>query len=179
MQLRIICNKMNNRSNQEVELWCSEFLSFCRSRRIRVTEQRLSVYRVLAQDLTHPSADAIYARLKKTSPTISQATVYRTLEFLEKENLIRRVSAPEALGRFDANLSRHQHLLCRVCGHLSDVSLPDFVQQQMPEVADFIVEDVDIRLVGLCRNCSHTQQKKRSSKAIQNKNKFSRSKKNG
>jgi len=155
---------MNNRSNQEVEHWCSEFVSLCRLRGIRVTEQRLSVYRALAEDLTHPSADAIFARLKKTSPTISQATVYRTLEFLEEENLIRRVSGPESLGRFDANLSQHQHLFCRECGKFSDISLSDFAQQTLPKISGFTVEDVDIRLVGLCSNCSGAKLKMPHSK---------------
>jgi Fur family peroxide stress response transcriptional regulator len=155
---------MNNRSRQEIESWCSEFVNLCRSRGIKVTAQRLSVYRALAEDLSHPSADAIFARLKKTSPTISQATVYRTLEFLAKENLIRRVSGPESLARFDANLSQHQHLFCRECGKFSDISLPDLVRRQLPKVTDFIVEDMDIRLVGLCSNCSHKKSKRRSRK---------------
>lgn len=164
LQLRIIRNKMKVRSRQEVESWCSGFVNLCRSRGIKVTAQRLSVYRALVEDLSHPSADAIFARLKKTSPTISQATVYRTLEFLANENLIRRVSGPESLSRFDANLSQHQHLFCRECGKFSDISIPDLAKQQLPKVADFTVEDMDIRLVGLCGNCSGGKSKRRSRK---------------
>jgi Fur family peroxide stress response transcriptional regulator len=141
------------RNKVEAERWCVEFESLCKARGIRVTAQRLAVYRALAEDASHPTADSVYKRLRSDFRGLSQATVYRTLEFLEQEKLIRRVSAPEAVGRFDANISNHQHLVCRVCGSLGDVSVPDLGQGVLPAVAGFTVEELDIRLVGYCHGC--------------------------
>ena len=149
------------RTGTEVESWCSAFEKLCRSRGIRVTAQRLAVYRTLAEDLNHPTADSVYKQLKDRIPGMSHATVYRTLEFLERENLIRRVSAPAAVARFDANLEFHQHLSCRICGNLVDVSLPELAKPTLPTVSDFTVEELDIRLVGRCRRCASSVFKKR------------------
>ncbi|MFY9557910.1 MAG: Fur family transcriptional regulator [Blastocatellia bacterium] len=150
-------NKAATRRGSEIDGWCREFEKVCRSRGIRVTAQRLAVYRVLAEDLAHPTAESVYRRLGKQLPGLSQATIYRTLQFLEGENLIRRVSSPGSIGRFDANVDPHQHLVCRVCGSLEDVSVPELHSAAIPRVAGFTVEELDIRLVGRCEACTRSK----------------------
>jgi Fur family peroxide stress response transcriptional regulator len=152
-------NKMPTRHGSEVDGWCSEFERLCRSRGIRVTAQRLAVYRALAEDLAHPTAESVYRRLSKQLPGLSQATIYRTLQFFESENLIRKVSSPGAIGRFDANVDPHQHLVCRVCGSLEDISVPELHSAVIPRVSGFTVEELDIRLVGRCEACSSSKSK--------------------
>jgi len=147
------------RRGSDADHWCSDFEKLCRSRGIRVTPQRLAVYRALAEDLAHPTAESVYVRLSKQLPGLSQATIYRTLQFLEDENLIRRVSSPGAIGRFDANIGPHQHLLCRVCGSLKDISVPALHAAAIPKVSGFKVEELDIRLVGVCETCSNCKSK--------------------
>jgi Fur family peroxide stress response transcriptional regulator len=142
------------REKSEVEAWCAGFAEICRKRGIRITDQRLAVYRALAEDVTHPTADSLYTRIRKRMPSMSQATLYRTLEFLESEKLIARVSAPQAVARFDANVEQHQHLVCRDCGTLRDISVPRLQATKLPKVADFKIEEMDIRFVGLCKDCA-------------------------
>jgi Fur family peroxide stress response transcriptional regulator len=154
-----ISRTTTNRLGSDVDHWCSDFEKLCRSRGIRVTPQRLAVYRALTEDLGHPTAESVYKRVHKRLPGLSQATIYRTLQFLEDENLIRRVSSPGAIGRFDANIDPHQHLLCRVCGSLKDISVPALHTAAIPKVSGFTVEELDIRLVGLCETCSSSQSK--------------------
>jgi Fur family peroxide stress response transcriptional regulator len=115
----------------------------------------------LAEDLNHPTADSVYKKLEDRVPGMSHATVYRALEFLEHEKIIRRVSAPAAVARFDANLDFHQHLSCRICGNLVDISLPELAKPTLPSVSDFTVEELDIRLVGRCRRCESSGLKRR------------------
>jgi Fur family peroxide stress response transcriptional regulator len=155
--VRINRNNVLTRRNIEVDYWCSKFERQCRARGIRVTPQRLAVYRALAEDLAHPTADSVYCRLGSLLPGLSQATIYRTLQFFESENLIRKVSSPGAIGRFDANVDPHQHLVCRICGRLEDISVPELHSAVIPRVAGFTVEELDIRLVGLCENCSNSK----------------------
>ncbi len=157
--MRINRTKAPGRRGNEVDHPSSEFEALCRSRGIRVTPQRLAVYRALSEDLAHPTAESVYKRLSKELPGLSQATIYRTLQFLEGENLIRRVSSPGAIGRYDANIGPHQHLLCRVCGSLEDISFPALHSAVIPRVSGFTVEELDIRLVGLCDTCSSSQSK--------------------
>ena len=161
-QVRIIRNTLT-RKTAELDRWCSDFEKLCRSRSIRVTAQRLAVYRALAEDLAHPTAESVYNRLSKQLPGLSLATIYRTLEFFEGENLIRRVSSPGSIGRFDANVDPHQHLVCRVCGSLEDISVPELHSAALPKVSGFTVEELDIRLVGRCEACSRPKAKARRS----------------
>src|SRR5262245_53799054 len=100
----------------DVDALCLGFARRCRERGVRVTAQRLAVYRTLADDPSHPTADAIHRRLRAAMPSLSPATVYRVLESLEDDGLLRRVSTTGGAARFDANLAPHQHLICRVCG---------------------------------------------------------------
>jgi Fur family peroxide stress response transcriptional regulator len=163
----VVINRNNSRirPGDEVDGWCLEFERVCRSRGIRVTAQRLAVYRALAGDLAHPTAESVYNRLSKQLPGLSQATIYRTLQFFESENLIRKVSSPGAIGRFDANVDPHQHHVCRVCGSLEDISVPELHSAAIPRVSGFTVEELDIRLVGLCEACSSAQLKTRKRRA--------------
>lgn len=140
---------------------CAAFARRCRARGVRVTAQRLAVYRALAEDPSHPTADGIYRRLREAMPSLSPATVYRVLESLVADGLLRRVSTVGGAGRFDANLAPHQHLVCRVCGRMADVHLPA-VSPVAPVAVGrvaararpgFVVEEVDVRIVGRCETC--------------------------
>ena len=131
----------------------AELRERCRASGLRVTGQRLAVYRVLAADPSHPTAEGVYASLQPQMPSLSRATVYRILESLEREKLIRRVSTTAGGTRFDANLAPHQHLVCRVCGRIADFSAPWLARKAVDAVPGFVVEELDIRIVGRCTGC--------------------------
>jgi Fe2+ or Zn2+ uptake regulation protein len=145
-------NTREIRTPGEVASWCEAFENVCRQRGIRVTAQRLAVYRALAEDTSHPSVESVHARVRATLPMVSQATVYRILESLEQEQLVRRVSTLAAMARFDANVAPHQHLVCRICGRMTDHFGPAFAAAP-PHIDGFVVEELDIRLVGTCESC--------------------------
>lgn len=138
----------------QVNQWCALFENECRRRRLRVTVQRLAVYRALAVAVTHPTADAIHARLRAEMTGLSLATVYRILESLEREGFVRRVSGQDGVGRFDAN--HHQHLVCRNCSCITDLEEESFARMKLPRrgLANFTPEALDIRVIGLCAPCS-------------------------
>jgi Fur family transcriptional regulator, peroxide stress response regulator len=144
------------RAPADVASWCTRFESDCRRRGIRVTPQRLAVYRAVVEDATHPSAEEVHARLHGRMSSLSPATVYRTLEFLEAEGLVRRVSTTESLCRFDANVGTHQHLVCRECGAIRDWQggAAHFEELGLVEASGFRVQEVDVRLVGICSRCA-------------------------
>jgi Fur family transcriptional regulator, peroxide stress response regulator len=139
----------------DVDQLCVTFARRCRAHGVRVTAQRLAVYRALAEDLSHPTADAIYRRLRGVMPSLSPATVYRVLESLERDGLLRRVSTTGGAGRFDANLAPHHHLICRVCGRMTDIHASTLAVGRVAARARprFVVEDVDVRIVGRCETC--------------------------
>ena len=142
---------------------CARFQDLCRARGIRVTAQRLAVYRALAEDTTHPTAESIHTLLRGSMSSLSPATVYRVLEFLEKEELVRRVSTTEGVSRFDSKISWHQHLVCRTCGLMMDYEQRSPPRLRLPRrgTGGFVAERYDIRVIGLCRRCRSSPPAKR------------------
>ncbi len=147
-----------------VQQRCDDFVERCRARRIRVTPQRLAVYRALAADTGHPTAETIHARVGSGLASLSLATVYRILECLKNERLVRRISTTENAGRFDANLKPHQHLVCRECGSVTDVEEPSMARFPLTGAVRlrFEVEELEIRIIGKCESCGRKSGSRKS-----------------
>jgi Fur family transcriptional regulator, peroxide stress response regulator len=149
---------MNN-----IETVCTNFVERCHERGIRVTPQRLAVYRVLAADKSHPTAESVHDRLKGQMHSLSLATVYRILDALEHEGLVRRVSTTDSAGRFDANVFPHQHAVCKLCGTMIDIEDARYASVGLPAALPdgFEPEELDIRIVGICGHCRGTKRNRR------------------
>lgn len=141
--------------NSTLEERVRRFERLSRERGLRMTPQRLAVYRALARDASHPTAEALYDRLRRELPSLSLTSVYRILETLVRQGFARKLSTSDGLGHFDANLEKHQHLVCRACGRLDDCQLPGLADLKLPAGAlgAFSVESIDIQIVGLCPEC--------------------------
>jgi len=157
-----------SRSAAHVDRWCAEFERACRARGVRVTPQRVAVYRALAEDVTHPTADAVCRNLRGALPSVSPASVYRILDSLEQAGLIRRVGTTDGIARYDANRERHQHLVCRKCGRLTDFHAPELATLRLAPraVRGFVVEELDVRIVGRCARCAPTTARRRGRRRV-------------
>jgi Fe2+ or Zn2+ uptake regulation protein len=80
------------------------------------------VFRHLEAGHGHPSVEELYATVRRELPTLSLATVYKTLEALARIGVVRRVSRAGARSRWDTGLESHHHLVCIECGRVSDVT---------------------------------------------------------
>ncbi len=151
--------------SDEQEKRQKEFIEQCRRSGMRVTTQRLEVYREIAEGLDHPSADMVYEAVKKRLPAISLDTVYRTLDTLEEFGLIFRVDEVCPRAHFDANLSPHHHFFCIACGKVIDVpSLWGEEENLLEKISGFgRVESVNLQIRGICNQCKNSPIKKRRS----------------
>ena len=86
------------------------------------SKQREEILDYLSSTKLHPSADAIYREVKKKDKSISLGTVYRNLETLVSNNIIKKIKIANMKDRFDFDTTRHYHTLCGVCGNIQDVS---------------------------------------------------------
>ncbi len=134
----------------------AEFENACRKADLKLTHQRLEVYRELAQAQDHPSAEMLYKRILKRLPTISLDTVYRTLATLEKHRLITRVQTVESQARFEAKMISHHHAVCIHCGTITDFIWDTFEEVQIPEELTGWgkVKKRNATLEGICKACS-------------------------
>jgi Fur family ferric uptake transcriptional regulator/Fur family peroxide stress response transcriptional regulator len=136
----------------------------------RVTPQRRAVLDVLTAAHDHPTAAQVFDRVRAHQPGIGAATVYRTLALLVAEGQARMLSLGEgASARYDANVSRHDHVLCVDCGAAIDVEapLPARALADMASRTGYDLTEYDVQFRGRCPSC-HRLHRKRSK---QNKNK--------
>jgi Fur family ferric uptake transcriptional regulator len=89
---------------------------------MRKTKQREAILDELVKLRTHPSAAELYARVRKRLPRISLGTVYRNLETLSREGVIRTLEAAGSQKRFDADTGDHGHIRCVGCGRVDDLA---------------------------------------------------------
>src|SRR5438093_5189371 len=87
---------------------------------MRLTPQRLAIVKTFAHDGSHPTAQDLYERLLPDFPSMSFATVYKTLDVLAKTGLCGNIRIANAQ-RFDPNTAPHHHLVCESCGKVFDV----------------------------------------------------------
>lgn len=132
------------------------FEKACRVAGLKITHQRLEIFRGLAGAHDHPSVETIYKRLVKKLPTVSLDTVYRTLNTLENQGMVTRVDTTESQARFEAEMAPHHHIICNKCGKITDFQSSDLDESAILEkVQDWgEVNRMNITLYGLCSNCS-------------------------
>ncbi len=122
----------------------------------RNTLQKRIVSDIFFDMKNHPSAGMVYDEVNKKYPSISQATVYRILGELAKEGKINRIRLAGESDRFDFNLSRHSHAVCRKCGAVADVgvsiSAEDVAKTAAP-CEGFVIEECLVEFVGVCGKC--------------------------
>lgn len=121
--------------------------------------EKNSVPKGLIQDLLkdrkdHPTAEMIFADLKKIHPQIGLATVYRNLDRMVKSGKLSQINAPDGK-RYDPDLSVHFHFKCNQCGNVEDF---DFEEgQPMLEKAsaatDRVLTGFYGEFRGLCKTC--------------------------
>ena len=88
----------------------------------KVTPQRLAVYEALAATKSHPTAEMLFSVLQPNYPSMSFATVYKTVEILHKINVIQILNTGEDSMRYDADTSIHHHIQCISCGRVDDLN---------------------------------------------------------
>lgn len=132
-----------------------ELEKICRDHGLKLTHQRLEIFRALTAAEEHPSAEIIHKRLLSRFPTISLDTVYRTLFTFEKLGIISRVQVLDDRARFDANLLPHHHMICTQCKSIMDFYWPTFDEIALPlETTKWgRIKSRQVELRGVCDSC--------------------------
>jgi Fur family peroxide stress response transcriptional regulator len=140
---------------KEVEQRLKHFETVCRSEGIKLTHQRLEVFREVAQTGDHPDADQIFQRVRSRIPTVSLDTVYRTLWLLNDLGLVVTLGTSRERTRFDANLENHHHFVCSRCSFTSDFYNDQFDALSLPEKVESLgrIESSHVEVRGLCNEC--------------------------
>jgi Fur family peroxide stress response transcriptional regulator len=127
----------------------------CRQEGVKLTPQRLEIFREIAASCAHPDAETVFQNVKKRVPSVSLDTVYRTLWLLDDLGVVFSLSPRRGTARFDANLQAHHHFVCAKCGAAFDFESPSLEGLRPPPEAKAFgrVIDLQVEVRGLCRGC--------------------------
>lgn len=109
------------------------------------------ILELINQSKEHMTAEQLFLELKKTEPKVVQATVYNNLNALYQNGLIRKLSIENSLDRYD-KIRKHDHLVCRKCGALSDINLEDLTKNLENQLKEEILS-YDLKVFYLCKKC--------------------------
>jgi len=140
---------------KEVEQRMKRFETVCRAEGIKLTHQRIEIFREVAQAGDHPDADQVFQRVRGRMPTVSLDTVYRTLWLLKDLGLVVMLGSSRERTRFDANLNSHHHFVCGQCGFTRDFYSADLDNINLPDSVDTFgeIEATHVEVRGVCREC--------------------------
>lgn len=133
----------------------SLFLEKCKEHNLKITPQRIFIYKELIKSKNHPSADTVFKAIKKEFPNISFDTVNRTLLTFYEIGLVELVEGHGSPRRFDSNLQPHHHLFCLKCGKIIDFTYKEYDNLKIPETInkEFKVVQKRVILNGICSEC--------------------------
>ena len=123
---------------------------------LRLTPQRLLIYQTLLQSKRHPTAQGLFEAVKDETPSLSQATVYNTLQALVNAGLIQEIGeAGDGAVHYDADLTPHVNLVCTRCHRVDDFfDVPlDAVAEQVASQSGYQIQGARTVYYGRCPEC--------------------------
>lgn len=120
---------------------------------LKMTPQRIAILEVILNIENHPDAEKITDYLRLTYPSISLATIYKTLDTFTKKGIIRKVATDKESMKYDAITERHHHLYSSESDRIEDfydeelnVLLDEFLKKK--KIPNFKVEDIKLHITG-------------------------------
>ena len=139
----------------DVEL--KKFMKVLRNENLKLTPQRVEIFRDVCDSDEHREAEEIYLALRERDVHVSRSTVYRTMNILYQHDLVRRMNIGDGKWRYEHWLDCHQHdhLICIRCG-----TIVEFMNPQIEEIQKDVADKFNYKLVkhvhqlfGLCKQC--------------------------
>ena len=133
----------------------SAFREVCRQKGLKVTHQRLAIYREIITDKDHPDAETVFRRVRKHLPTVSLDTVYRTLWTFMTIGVLEDLGPGFRRVRFDPNTIPHHHFICTTCETIMDFCHQAFDALPCPDELRQLgrIDRLRVEGRGICRTC--------------------------
>jgi len=135
--------------------YLEQLKQLCDDAGIKLTHQRLEIFRELMAVSDHPSAELIHKRIHEKLPTIAIDTVYRTLATFEELGVVKKLHVLNERTLFDINVDVHHHFICTRCKAVEDIYWSDFDNTMLPELVGKLgkVESRHLEIHGVCNSC--------------------------
>jgi Fur family peroxide stress response transcriptional regulator len=136
-----------------------EIQSKLKERGLKVTPQRMAILEAIYALNNHPTADNIIEYIRKAHPNIASGTVYKVLDVLVDNTLIKKVKTEKDIMRYDGILEQHHHLYCTECDLIEDYVDPELDQLLMNYLSDknfpgFQIDSITLQIKGKFDKCA-------------------------
>ena len=133
----------------------SEYADQLRARGFRMTSQRLAILHALRHAGTHLSPREVYRQAKQELPSLTEPTVYRTLEFLAENGLARPLQTGNGHLMYEIAGNDHHHIVCRICGDELEVehAVLEHLYHKLESASGYVRIDSHITFFGVCPHC--------------------------
>jgi Fe2+ or Zn2+ uptake regulation protein len=119
---------------------------------IQPSAQRMAVAAYVLATEDHPSADQVFAKVRRSQPAISRATVYNTLNRFVREGLLRTLVLAEGRVVFDPKVDPHHHFIDEGTGRIHDVPWNALKVSRVEALQGFDVREYQVVLRGRQRH---------------------------
>jgi Fur family ferric uptake transcriptional regulator len=150
-------------SDEQKKMAMETFARFLSQGHYRSTSERFKVLEAVLTTVGHFNADELYASMVLGKQRISRATVYSTLELLEKAGLITKHNFRGERSYYEVGFDEphHDHLICTTCGHITEFVHPPLlgIRKQIAEKAGLKVVDHSFQIFAECNDpssCPHS-----------------------
>ena len=143
----------------DVQARFNELITLLKTHDFRLTPQRVELVRLIAASEGHPNAAQLYARIKAQFPTMSQATVYKTLDLLKEMNQVLEIDL-RVDSHCDGNRPEpHPHLICTSCKKIVDgeYNIDFTLIRKLEESTGYTITRPQFTFFGLCPDCRRSR----------------------
>ncbi|WP_127161217.1 Fur family transcriptional regulator [Veillonella sp. VA137] len=121
----------------------------------KVTPQRIAIYNVLYAENNHPTAEMIYQSLREDHPSMSLATVYKTMEIFERIGLVRVLDLGDDCSRYDWDIRNHPHVRCTMCNRINDLHdvQVNCLREEVARHSEYEITGLHVSFEGICPEC--------------------------
>jgi Fe2+ or Zn2+ uptake regulation protein len=131
--------------------------------KLRMTRQRRVILEELRKNNIHPTADALYAMVRRRLPRVSLGTVYRNLEILTALGEIQTLEISGSQKRYDGIPHKHYHIRCLHCGRMDDAPIAPLnrIEDALYGSTVYTIMGHRLEFIGLCPRCSQNEEARR------------------
>jgi Fur family peroxide stress response transcriptional regulator len=120
---------------------------------LKVTPQRIAILEAIIKLNNHPTAENIIEYIRKNHPNISVATVYKVLDALVENELVKKVKTEKDFMKYDAIVESHHHIYCSDSDRIEDyfdIELNELLEKyfEKKKIPDFKIEDIKLQIIG-------------------------------
>jgi Fur family ferric uptake transcriptional regulator len=151
-----VSDRLQTPPSPDVERLKGRWRDYLARHHLKTTHQREAIVELFLRTHGHVSIDDLLARVRKRSPNVGYATVYRTLKLLTECGLAAARQFGDGQTRYevaDDVAHHHDHLICLQCGLILEFENQEIerLQDEMAaRLGGFKVVRHKLELYGLC-----------------------------